>query len=171
MSKPKKPSGGNHENHDPGCPARRGRDRRGGRPGAFDRACQGTDAYFRIATGDGPIAEQETKPNGVRLLLSVVAHPYQIFTSNRELTGAESLKGLKLRTTGGAMDIMVRKIGAAPVQMAGPEVYDPLSRGTLDGLVFPCSGVLGYHLQTLTKWGTEGMNFGSFVYNYVISTT
>lgn len=137
-------------------------------PGAFTTACEGTGAYYQLATS-GVIAHKEMQPNGVRLLVSVVAYPYQIFTSGRPLDGARSLDGLKLRTTGGAMDIMARRLGAAPIQMAGPEVYDSLSRGTLDGLVFPYSGVLGYHLETLTKWGTQDLNFGSFAYNYVIS--
>jgi TRAP-type C4-dicarboxylate transport system substrate-binding protein len=137
-------------------------------PGAFGSACEGTEAYYDLATG-GIIAEQEMATNDVRLLLTVVAYPYQVFTSNRPIDGLESLEGLKLRTTGGAMDIMARKVGAAPIQMAGPEVYDSLSRGTLDGLVFPYSGVLGYHLESLVKWGTQDLNFGSFAYNYVIS--
>jgi len=137
-------------------------------PGSFTTACQGTMAYWELAS-DGILAKREMAPNGVRLLFTVVAYPYQIFTSKQKLEGVKSIAGLKLRTTGGAMDIMMGKLKGVPIQMAGPEVYDSLSRGTLDGLVFPFSGVLGYDLQGLVKWATFEENFGSFVYNYVIS--
>jgi len=138
-------------------------------PGGFTTSCEGTLAYWKIATGNGVIAKKELAANGVRLLATVVAYPYQIFTSKQRLEGMGSVEGLKLRTTGGAMDIMMKKLKGVPIQMAGPEVYDSLSRGTLDGLVFPFSGVTGYDLQGLVKWATFEENFGSFVYNYVIS--
>jgi TRAP-type C4-dicarboxylate transport system substrate-binding protein len=81
----------------------------------------------------------------------------------------DDVKGLKLRSTGGAMDIFARKVGAVPVRMAAPEVRESLSRGTLDGLIFPVESVLSYDLQSFVKHGTRGGNFGSFVGTYVVS--
>jgi len=66
------------------------------------------------------------------------------------------------------MDIFTRKIGAIPVRMAAPEVRESLSRGTLDGLIFPNESVLSYDLQSFVKFGTKGGNFGSFVASYVV---
>ena len=44
---------------------------------------------------------------------------------------------MKLRSTGGAQDLTLRAIGAVPVRMAAPDAYESLSRGTMDGLLFP----------------------------------
>src|SRR3546814_16696492 len=46
---------------------------------------------------------------------------------------------------------------------------ESLSRGTLDGLIFPNESVMSYDLQSFIKFGTKGGNFGSFVAAYVVS--
>ncbi len=45
-----------------------------------------------------------------------------------------TLQGLKIRTSGSAKELAVRKLGATPLQMPTPEVYEALSRGTIDGI-------------------------------------
>jgi TRAP-type C4-dicarboxylate transport system substrate-binding protein len=136
-------------------------------PGTFATSCSGTAAYWPMAK-DGLLARNEFAPNGVRILLAVVLPPYQILTRGKLDTLAD-LKGLKLRSGGGAMDIAVRKLGAVPVRIAGPEVHEALTRGTLDGLVFPLAAVLQFNLQGPLKNATEGENFGGFAVTYVIS--
>jgi hypothetical protein len=57
---------------------------------------------------------------------------YQIQLANsRVIKTAKDLEGLKIRTTGGAMDLMMRSINGVPVRMAAPEIYESLTRGTL----------------------------------------
>ncbi|MGI6856746.1 TRAP transporter substrate-binding protein DctP [Mesorhizobium sp. 1B3] len=138
-------------------------------PEAFTTSCQGTKAFWEIAKPGGALDQAEFAPNGVRVLLVMVLPPYQIFTSNREISGLDSFKGLKLRTTGGAKEIATDMIGAVPVQMAAPEARDALSRGTLDGLLFPHSSILPYDVVPYLKYATQDLNFGSFVVTYVIS--
>jgi TRAP-type C4-dicarboxylate transport system substrate-binding protein len=53
--------------------------------------------------------------------------------------------------------------------MAGPEVYESLSRGTLDGIVFPLQAALDFKLESFLKNGTVGQNFGGFATTYSIS--
>ncbi|KZD07965.1 C4-dicarboxylate ABC transporter [Oceanibaculum pacificum] len=136
-------------------------------PGAFPTSCAGTKAYWEVAKS-GPLAKEEFAPNGVRLLYMLVNPPYQILSRN-EIKGLDSLKGQKLRTAGGAMEIMARKLEVVPVRMAGPEIYESLSRGTMDGLVFPLPNLMEYDLQELVKYSTSGQNFGSFVHNFMIN--
>jgi len=139
-------------------------------PEAFTNSCQGTLAYWELAKPGGILDEVEFKPNGVRLLMAMVLPPYQLVTSSKELTGLDSIRGLKIRATGGAMELVVSSLGGVPVQMAAPEVREALSRGTIDAGLFPHSSILSYEMQTHLKYGTELMNFGSFVATYVIST-
>lgn len=137
-------------------------------PGAFSTACQGTHAYWKIAKGE-TMTKHEFGANKVRPLFVIVLEPYQFYTTSKEVRTPDDVKGLKLRSTGGAMDIFARKIGAIPVRMAAPEVRESLSRGTLDGLIFPNESVMSYDLQSFVKFGTKGGNFGSFVAAYVVS--
>jgi len=137
-------------------------------PESFQTSCQGTLAYWKAAR-DGVIAKQEYAPNKIRLLMEVALPPYQVFTTKQTVAGIKDLQGLKLRTTGGAQDLTLRALGAVPVRMAAPDVYESLSRGTLDGLVFPLESVGSYGLDKLVKHATEGVSFGSFIVAFSIN--
>jgi TRAP-type C4-dicarboxylate transport system substrate-binding protein len=100
--------------------------------------------------------------------MSVILPPYQILTRTK-LASLADLKGLKLRSGGGAQDLTVRRLEAVPVRMAGPEVFESLARGTLDGVVFPLPSIATFNLQEHLRFGTVGENFGGFAVNYVIS--
>jgi TRAP-type C4-dicarboxylate transport system substrate-binding protein len=52
--------------------------------------------------------------------------------------------------------------------MASPEVYQSLSRGTLDGGVWAFTTVVSYDWGGLVKYATIGENFGSFLVTYMI---
>ncbi|QIE55041.1 C4-dicarboxylate ABC transporter [Pikeienuella piscinae] len=137
-------------------------------PEAFTTACEGTMAFWEIAKPGGVLDQAEYAPNGVRVLMVLVLSPYQMF-STKEITGLDSFKGLKIRSTGGAKEIAINKLGGVPVQMAAPEAREALSRGTVDAIVFPYSSVLPYDLTPHLSYATHGLNFGSFVATYMIS--
>lgn len=138
-------------------------------PGMFTSSCEGTLAYWELVKPGGLLYELEFEPNEVRPLMALVLAPYQIYTSRRPIENIESFKGLKLRSTGGAMEETVLNLEAIPVQMAAPDTRDALSRGTLDGLVFPNSSLQPYDLHVLLKYATKGVSLGSFVATYSIS--
>ena len=137
-------------------------------PGAFDHSCQGTLAYWKLAR-NGVIAQQDYTPNNIRLLLAVSLPQYRIFTVKHPVKDTADVSGLKLRSTGGAQDLTLRAIGAVPVRMAAPDAYESLSRGTMDGLLFPLESVVAYGADKLVKYSTDGVGFGSFIVSYSIS--
>jgi TRAP-type C4-dicarboxylate transport system substrate-binding protein len=55
------------------------------------------------------------------------------------------------------------------VRMAAPDAYESLSRGTMDGLLFPLESVVAYGADKLVKYSTDGLGFGSFIVAYSIS--
>ncbi|HEX2136615.1 MAG TPA: TRAP transporter substrate-binding protein DctP [Microvirga sp.] len=137
-------------------------------PGAFQSQCQGSMAVYVLSHG-GILEEKEFKPNRIRPLITVALPAYQLLLSSpRTVTTANDLHGLKVRTAGGAMDLMVRSIGAVPVRMAAPEIWESMSRGTLDGAVLSYQSVTSYDLNKLIKSGTVGLNFGTAVITYSI---
>lgn len=138
-------------------------------PEAFTTSCAGTKAFWAIAKPGGVLDQAEYAPNGVRVLMVMVLPPYQILTKSKEITDLASLKGLKLRSTGGTKEIATRLIEAVPVNIPAPETREALSRGTLDGVLFPHSSILPYEIHPVLKYGTQNANFGSFVVTYTIS--
>jgi TRAP-type C4-dicarboxylate transport system substrate-binding protein len=137
-------------------------------PGAFEHSCQGTLAYWKLAR-NGVIAEQDYTANNIRLLLAVSLPQYRIFTIKQPVKDVADVTGLKLRSTGGAQDLTLRAIGSVPVRMAAPDAYESLSRGTMDGLLFPLESVVAYGADKLVKYSTDGLGFGSFIVSYSIS--
>ena len=137
-------------------------------PGTFATACAGTMAYWKLAKDGGIIASREFAPNGVRAVFGFVLPPYELYLAKAKLENLKSVEGLKIRPTSGAVEL-VRKLNAVPVQIPAPEVYESLSRGTIDGVLFPSSSIFAYNLQGLLRYSTSGENFGSFSSIYAIS--
>lgn len=138
-------------------------------PGSFTTSCAGSIAYSRLATGDGIVARRDFEPNGVRVLFALSLPPYQLLTTKRRYDGVQSTTGLKLRIPGGgALDATVTRMKAVPVRIASPELHEALSRGTIDGLLFPYGSVITYDLARYLKHTTVGENFGSAVIVYAI---
>ena len=135
----------------------------------FSESCPGSIAYAKLVAQDGVLAKKELGPNGVRVLFTIVLPPYQAFLGKKTIEGLKTFEGLKIRTSGSAKELAVRKMGSVPIQMPTPEVYEALSRGTIDGMLFPFSSIYSYDLQGLLKSATVGENLGSFIVAYMIS--
>jgi TRAP-type C4-dicarboxylate transport system substrate-binding protein len=137
-------------------------------PLEFTGSCQGTMAYWNLAKPGGLLDKKEFAPNGVRLLFTTVLPPYQIVT-RKPFTNLKEVEGMKIRASGSAKELVLKKLKAIPVLMPTPDVYESLSRGTIDGVLFPFNSLAPYEIHKLSKTGTIGENFGTFVANWVIS--
>jgi hypothetical protein len=104
------------------------------------------------------LAQKEYAPNGVRVLFSFVLAPYQMATKQK-FGSLREVEGLKLRAIGAAQEVTLKKLKIVPVRMPSPEVHESMSRGTIDGAIFPYSSMLSYDLPV--KYVTEGENFGT----------
>src|ERR1700709_1371905 len=141
-------------------------------PGIFETECQGSLAFYKISHNGGVLETKEFGPNQLRPLVTIALPAYQIqLGTGRTIKSAKDLEGLKIRTTGGAMDLMMRSIGGIPVRMAAPEIYESLTRGTLDGLIFSSQSSVSYDFGKILKSGTEGLNFGTAIFTYSIGET
>ena len=138
-------------------------------PGIFQSTCQG-NAALRALVQDGAILdEREFKPNGVKPLIIFLLPAYQlILSSSRPLGALKDVEGLKIRTPGGAMDRTVIGLGAVPIRMGPAEIYESMSRGTLDGALLAYQSAVSYHLTSLLKSGTLGQDFGTVAVTFSI---
>lgn len=136
--------------------------------GMVPSACAASMAYQELAKPGGFLDQNELAPLGIRLLYVVGLPPYQLFTS-KTVDGMASLDGLKIRSTGAAMDAGLRALGIVPIRMSAAELTESFSRGTVDGTAFPAASMYSYDLQKQTKYATEDLSFGSSMTFYGIS--
>ncbi len=138
-------------------------------PAMFETACEGSEAFDKLATDGGALAENEFAPYNVRVLVSVAYAPYKIVTVSKKVETVEDFKGLKIRTAGGAMDMTANALDAVSVRMPGPDILASMTRGTLDGSFAPLQSVKVFDLQTVLKHQTTDVSLGSFITVYAIS--
>jgi TRAP-type C4-dicarboxylate transport system substrate-binding protein len=138
-------------------------------PGILPNACAASRAFEQLAKPGGFIDRNELAPQGLRLLYVVGLPAYQLFTS-KTFDSLASMKGLKIRSTGPAMDAGLRVLGMVPIRMSAAELSESFSRGTVDGMAFPAASIFPYDLQGKTRFGTSDLSFGSSMTFYAIST-
>lgn len=140
-------------------------------PESFTTACQGTRAFWALAKEGGILDKREFEPAGVKALWVLVLSPYQLYMAKDNIDTLDVVKNKKIRTSGAAKILAVKKLGAVPVTIPTPEVGEALRRGTVDGMLFPHSSIIPYDLAKDVKYATVGENIGSFLVTYMISRT
>ncbi|RQP04113.1 MAG: hypothetical protein D1H97_19735 [Paracoccus sp. BP8] len=78
--------------------------------------------------------------------------------------------GLKLRANGAAIGNLVREAGAVPISMSSGEVYDAMSRGTVDGTLLPYYSLPIYGLEDVVAHAYEGPELGGGPVVYAMTT-
>ena len=100
----------------------------------------------------------------VHVLFLHAAAPGFIFTKNPVKSTAD-IKGLRIKANAENADI-VKALGASPVTMPVTETYDGLSRGLLDGSLFPIEALQGFKIGEVVKTVIEnyGMSYATSMY-------
>lgn len=127
-------------------------------PGAFSSAAQGSQAYWNLVDGQ---LQDKFIDKGVRPIFAACLPPYQIVTADKKVTDLDVVKGMSLRSSGGAMSLTVEAIGGIPVETPAPDTYLALQRGTVKGSLLPFSSIPSYKLEEVSKFATENLSLGS----------
>jgi TRAP-type C4-dicarboxylate transport system substrate-binding protein len=100
----------------------------------------------------------------VKVMFLHGAAPGFIFTKNPVKSTAD-IKGLRIKANAENADI-VRNLGASPVTMPVSETYDALSRGVVDGCLFPIEALQGFKIGEVVKTVIEnyGMSYLTSMY-------
>ena len=88
--------------------------------------------------------------------------PYgpQVFYCNAEVSGLNSLSGLKVRSYTASMSSLLEAVGATPVTMSFKEVYPALQRGVVDcAITSPTSGNTGNWPEVTTHFMPLGISW------------
>lgn len=141
-------------------------------PGEIGSSCEGSLAFMELVKPGGKLDEMEFKPNGVRVLYNVALSPYQaIFSDRAGVASLDDFSGRKMRSNPGAMELSLQAAGAAPIRLTPPEIFDAMSKGTIDGALLPFTSTFSYGLDQIVASATENANFGSVGITYSISQT
>jgi TRAP-type C4-dicarboxylate transport system substrate-binding protein len=130
-------------------------------PGLYRTSCEATAKLWNIVKDGAPLNDAEYKPKGIKVLYVAVLPPYNMMTTGRKVASMKDMAGLKIRANGAAMDKTVQSLGAIPVRVAGPELYDALTRGTVDGAFWPVGATKTYGLEKVLRYLTKGPQLGS----------
>jgi TRAP-type C4-dicarboxylate transport system substrate-binding protein len=99
--------------------------------------------------------EKGNEHDGVKLL-ALWAHGPGIATNRvRPLVKVADFNGLKLRVAGGLMTDIAKTLGAVPIQAPVPQLYEILSRGVADGVLFTAEGITEFNLQKIMRHVTK----------------
>jgi TRAP-type C4-dicarboxylate transport system substrate-binding protein len=100
---------------------------------------------------------------GVKLLQITITPPLKFHMAKTRLNALADFKGQRIRYAGELFAESVKAFGGAPVAVAPGETVDAMSKGTVDGCLFPFEGAQSFQIATVAKYSFEpGVNAASF---------
>lgn len=92
------------------------------------------------------------------LILQTIAKPVKTL---------EDMKGLKIRATGQLSDV-VKALGALPIPLQMPDVYESLKRGVIDGITVDLSTLKYWKFAEVVKYVTSSWQLGTGITFYFV---
>ena len=132
-------------------------------PGMFANTCAGSAAAWSLLKPGGLLDQKEYAPLGLHVVFGFTNPPYEVQTVKRAVAVPADMQGLRLKTLGGASDEAALKLGAVPVQMAVPDLFLGLQRGTVDGRFGAFTSVYANSTQDVLSHSTVGADIGGFM--------
>lgn len=122
-------------------------------PMAMDSVGQATELMERLMD-EVPALNAEAEENGLKTLFFHHLNPY-LLVCKEPVTDVAGMAGKKLRTWGEALPQAAQAVDATPVTLFLPEVYEGLSRGTVDCIPFSVDLVVNYKIYEVAKHISE----------------
>jgi TRAP-type C4-dicarboxylate transport system substrate-binding protein len=97
----------------------------------------------------------QSELKGLKLLTFSGIDTGFIQTSKTPVRKLEDMRGLKIRVASRYIGIAVQALGAVPVQMPLPAVYEAMARGQVQGMAMPWVITIPFKLQDVAQFYTE----------------
>lgn len=135
-------------------------------PMALSRVDQATALMERLMP-EVAAFDDEARENGVKTLFFHHLNAYEL-VCKEHIKGVADMNGKKMRTWGKELPRAVEAVGATPVTLFLPEIYEGLSRGTVDCIPFSVDLMVNYkiyevakHIHHITIW--QGPTNGTWI--------
>jgi TRAP-type C4-dicarboxylate transport system substrate-binding protein len=96
----------------------------------------------------------EYEKAGVKLAYYSMTNPYFFVATRKPVKTLADLKGMKIRSAGGITADTMKALGAVPVMMPTPEIYESLEKGVIDGCFMSPASAMSYRLYEVGKYLT-----------------
>ena len=130
-------------------------------PLIYESAKEGSEAFWTVYKSG--LLDDEYKD--VKLL-TVFAFPQNQLHATQPIRSLADLKGMKVGAFGTLRMKLVSAMGATPIAVPPPKLYESMNRGVITGMVMGYSAFPAYKLQEVTKYhldvpvgGQPGMVF------------
>lgn len=133
-------------------------------PGRFP-AMEGTELPFTnvgLSAGQSPAVFEwanrwlkDSEFKGIHILSIHATDPSILHTREKAIRTLDDFKGVKLRVPGRFVGEAAKALGATPVGVPLPGVYEALARGQVDGMFINWAIVPSYRFQEVTKHHLE----------------
>ena len=100
--------------------------------------------------------------NGIRIITWWWT-PGGFATKDREITGPDSVKGLRMRAADPYFELMLKDLGASVQSMPSTEIYPALQSGVLDGLLTSAESFVSMKIFEQTRHATAGGDYTLFM--------
>ncbi|MEO0991142.1 MAG: TRAP transporter substrate-binding protein [Pseudomonadota bacterium] len=131
-------------------------------PGLFQTAEVGSCALQMLYDSGALDAEYtETRP-----IFMHVHAPGHIHSKDKPVTSLADLNGMKIRRPTAVIGTLLEELGAEPVGMPAPTIYENLQKGVIDGYMLPWEALPGFRLTELTNHHTE---FGFYSSAFIVT--
>ena len=124
-------------------------------PGAIKDGGHGYDMLWNAYNDHLASEYPGTKPVGLW-----TSEPNIIIMKEKTINAPGDLAGLKIRVAGAVAADVISALGATPVQMPIPQVYNALQTGLIDGIVTGASAVADFKLHEVANSYTIGAPLG-----------
>ena len=111
----------------------------------------GVDALWDVYSQN---QQMQNEWSSVHLIGFTMSGSQFIATSKKPVNTMADVKGLKLRVAGFGGTELFKSIGASPVNIAPPDMYDAINKGVLDGCVFDWMGIQSNKLNEVLNYAT-----------------
>jgi len=118
---------------------------------SFKSAEQASEVLWRLYE-KFPAIQREYKD--FQLLLLYAGDPRFLITNKKQIKTLEDIKGMKMRTPGGPPTDQMKALGAVPVLIPMPDVYQSLDKGVVDGNVISWEAIYSFRLYEVVKYYT-----------------
>jgi len=133
-------------------------------------------AFTKLMYSDVPLKDGKTfyqlelDPQGIKGWPLGPTEPYRISTSGKRFDTPEDFQGVPLRAGARAHCVYLEQLGVTVVSMVGMEIYESMSRGTIDGPIYSVPDWESYGLTELIKYTIVGIGLGHWP-SYLAVTT
>lgn len=120
-------------------------------PGLFETAEIGSCAFQKLYDS-GALDKEYSETHVLYVHTHGLGH---LSTKDKAVTTLADLKGLKIRRPTAVIGQLLTELGAEPVGMPAPRIYESVQHGTIDGFMLPWEAVAGFRANEVTQHHTE----------------